>query len=67
MGRFVLLDDYEVIKASEKAVCIRKVNRVGSGTWIPRSTIEDGDEIDEGDMDLSVQSWIAEKEGLDVN
>lgn len=36
--------------------------------WIPRSVIEDGSEINENDigedLDLLVESWFVDKEGL---
>lgn len=32
--------------------------------WIPRSIIENGDEIKVGDDELSIARWWAEKEGL---
>lgn len=36
----------------------------GDEIWIPRSVAVDGDEITEGDTDVEVQTWFAEREGL---
>lgn len=37
----------------------------GDELWIPRSVIEDGNSVEEGDDDsLEVAKWFAEKEGL---
>lgn len=38
----------------------------GSEYWIPRSVIEDGDDLDEGDFgEINVAEWFAQKEGLE--
>lgn len=52
-----------VLRTTNKAVLIRldDMNEV----WIPRSVCVDGDDLDEDDTDISVQSWWAEQEGID--
>jgi hypothetical protein len=62
--KYVTLDGYEVVRATENAVCIAKAN---VETWIPRSAIADGDTLDKGDTDLSVAEWIAIRENLDTD
>lgn len=35
--------------------------------WIPRSQIDDGDEVEVGlNQDLEIAQWLVEKEGLDA-
>lgn len=34
--------------------------------WIPRSVLEDGNDVLSGDKDLWVKEWFAVKEGLDA-
>ena len=33
--------------------------------WVPKSLIEDPDELEEGGGDVSIQFWFVEKEGLE--
>jgi hypothetical protein len=50
------------VKASTaKAVLVQQGKRE---VWVPRSVIENGDELTKGDNDIRVESWFAEKEGL---
>lgn len=56
------LDGYTVKNTTLKAVLVMK------GTdeiWIPRSLIQDGEEVRKHDTDLVVRTWFCEKEGLD--
>ena len=32
--------------------------------WIPRSVIDEGDAVAEGDTDIGVRRWFVEREGL---
>lgn len=64
---YVALDGYEVVRVSEKGICVRKAAvGAGQGTWLARVLIEGGDELDKGDTDIRVADWLATKEGLDV-
>lgn len=62
--RFVTLDGYTVVRATEDAVCISKAD---VDTWIPRSACTDGDQLDKGDTDLIVAEWLAIRENLDTD
>jgi hypothetical protein len=60
----ITLDKVEgIIAATQKAVLVRFKNQ--EETWIPRSVCDDGSELEIGDTDIVVQTWFAEKEGLD--
>lgn len=63
-SRFLTLDGYAVIRATESAVCVSKA-RVD--TWLPRSAIADGDTLDKGDTDLAVAEWLVIRENLDTD
>lgn len=54
--------DGEVIRTTERAVLVRCPDK--REVWVPRSVCLDGDMIEEGDTDLEVETWFAEKEGL---
>jgi hypothetical protein len=61
---FVTLDGVDqVIRTSGKAVLVRFDDL--REVWIPRSVREDGADLGEGDTDIVVAEWFAEKEGLD--
>jgi len=56
----------EIISTTPKAICL------ATGfdeTWIPRSCIENGYELSEfkdtGMVELSIETWFCEKEGLE--
>lgn len=51
-----------VIDTSPKAVLVLLDDE--TSRWIPRSVIVDGDSVTEGDTDISIQAWWAEKEGI---
>ncbi len=54
----------DVIKTTEKAVLVFEEDNERE-LWIPRSVIEDGESVEEDeDLDLNVESWFCEKEGL---
>lgn len=55
--------DLKVIRATEKAV---KVQHENGEDWIPRSCIDGGEDIIEGDHDVyGVKSWKARDLGLE--
>lgn len=57
----------DVAYTTDKAVWFYLPDAVDDddGTWIPRSLIEDGDQVEEDeDVDLNVETWFCEKEGL---
>lgn len=57
------LDIDTVVKTTDRAVLVEVG---GEEYWIPRSVIEDGDELDEGDNgEIEVADWFLRKEGLD--
>lgn len=68
MTVYVTLDSYIVERTTEKALGLRKAKQMPglALTWVPRSVVEDGENIDIGEQDLSCAEWFAEKEGLDV-
>ena len=54
---------HQVVRETDKAFLFL----LDSGeTWVPKSVVEDADDIAEGDDDLEVEvaKWFAEKEGL---
>ncbi len=51
-----------VIRTTDLAVLVE--DDIGAQTWIPRSVCEEGDSLEEGDDDVRVERWFAEKEGL---
>jgi hypothetical protein len=57
------LDGSVVIRITARAVLVRKDDL--SELWIPWSVCIDGDELTEGDENISVRSWWAEQEGLE--
>ena len=52
------------IKAATDAALLCEID--GSEIWLPKSQIEDGDEIEVGeeDIEINVAGWLAEQEGL---
>lgn len=56
------LADSVVLKPTRRAVLVRMKD--GEERWIPRSVCVDGDRLEEGDQDISVQGWWAEQEEL---
>lgn len=65
MAKYTLLEDCEVIDTTEKAIQVAWEKRDGVHThWVPRSVCEDGDELSEGDKDISVATWFVNKEDL---
>jgi len=64
---YVVLEDYVVARTTTKAVGVRRAtDRTNSALiWIPRSVIEHGDDVDLGEIDLSVKEWFAIKEELE--
>lgn len=64
----VSLEGYVVRRTTEKAVGLAKSGSTilhDDLTWVPRSVCEDGDALAEGDTDITVAEWFADKEGLD--
>lgn len=60
----IILDDVDsVIRTTRDAVLVRFKDL--KQVWIPRSVCQDGDTLKEGDTDIMVAEWFAEKEGLD--
>lgn len=57
------LDGSVVLRISRRAVLVRTDDL--DEIWIPKSVCIDGDDIEEGDQDISVRSWWAEQEGLE--
>lgn len=56
----------DVVHTTDKAILIATDDQ-GSlkQFWIPRSVIEDGEEVEEGEaLDIHVETWWLEKEGL---
>lgn len=53
--------DGEVVRVTPAAVLVK---HGGKETWVPRSVCAGGDELGEGDTDIQVERWFAEKEGL---
>jgi len=61
----VTLSGVEVIKTTEKAVLIIYTEKDEEFEhWLPRSVCMDGSELAEGDKDIVVEKWIADREGL---
>lgn len=53
----------DVVKTTDKAILLYHGD--DQETWIPRSVIEDGESAgEEDDLDLNVETWFVEKEGL---
>jgi len=52
-----------IVRVTDKAVLVRVD---GDDYWFPRSTIEDGEDIEAGheELDLHVQEWVLEERGL---
>lgn len=61
-----VLDDCEVIHTTARAILVRINGNALDATeiWIPRSVVEGGDFIEEGDTDIEVQDWWAAKNDL---
>jgi hypothetical protein len=49
---------------TEKAVQVATDPHAENFQWIPRSVCENGDELEEGDTDICVERWFADKEDL---
>ena len=62
---YVTLDGYQVMAETNRAIGIAKAGLTEELVWLPRSQCDDGDHLSKGDTDISVKSWLAEKEGLD--
>ena len=58
------LSGSSVIRTTQKAVLVRLDDL--TEIWIPRSVCLDGDDIVDGDEDISVQAWWAEQEDISV-
>jgi hypothetical protein len=61
------LDGYYVDALTKKAVGLRHKGSPIVGRdpiWVPRSVIENGDEIEKGETDICVAEWFVRKEGL---
>jgi hypothetical protein len=55
--------DGSVTKVTAKAVLyVSKAAKTEH--WIPRSVIEDGDDIEEGEQEMLVAEWFLDKEGI---
>lgn len=56
----------EIIVATPKAVLLSFEEKKGviREQWVPRSVIEDGEEVEEGDSEIAVREWFIDKEGL---
>ena len=52
----------KIIATTDRAVLLEEPS--GDETWIPRSVIDGGDDIEEQDVDPNVADWFIEKEGL---
>jgi len=62
---YIALDAVDcIVKATAKAVLVRFSTAGRADVWIPRSVCEDGDALEEGDTDVVVQEWFAEREGM---
>lgn len=62
--QYETLDGCEVIAVTEKAVQVATDPHAENFQWIPRSVCENGDELEEGDTDICVERWFADKEDL---
>lgn len=64
--QYETLDGYRVDAVTTKAIGLRRgaMTEHRALTWVPRSVVQDGDEIEIGETDLCVQAWFVEKEGL---
>ncbi len=63
---YLTLDGYEVEALTRLAIGLRRKG-VPPGRnllWVPRSVVEDGDEILKGETDICVAAWFAKKEGI---
>lgn len=56
------LEGSVIIRTTRKAVLVRTGDM--DEVWIPRSCCIDGEDLEEGNEDVSVQSWWAEQEEL---
>lgn len=57
------LGSFIIVKATDQAIAIDMGD--DEWTWLPRSVVEDGDDMEEGEeYEINVQTWFAEKEGL---
>lgn len=53
------------VKATTDDAVLLDADGVTEPVWVPRSVIEDGDELSRGDSgELEIATWFAEKEGL---
>lgn len=69
MADYESFGEHKIVKVTDAAVAIDTGELDGKGRpewqWIPRSVIEDGDLLDEGEeYELEVEMWFLEKEGL---
>lgn len=59
----VIIDIDNIKRATDLAV-LAEIN--GEEYWIPRSVIEDGDDLEEGDSgEIEIAEWFARKEDLE--
>jgi hypothetical protein len=64
MKEYTLLNG-RVLKVTEKAVLIHTGNKdqsVFCPCWIPKSLIENGQDVKEDDTEIFVEDWFCEKE-----
>ena len=65
MPRDTTLSGVEIIDTTRLAVQIAwTADSEDHTAWIPRSLCMDGDTLEEGDKDVVVATWFADKEGL---
>jgi hypothetical protein len=53
----------EPVRKTEKAVLIR-LKRTGNEVWMPKSVVEDSDDIEPGEQDFLVAEWFIEQNDL---
>lgn len=63
-SNWVHFENCDIVGATEKAL---HVEYDGTEFWVPRSVVDGGDKLEQGDKDVSVsiQEWFCEKEGLE--
>lgn len=59
------LDGYEVVATTHKALGIRRAKvQTRDLIWVPRSVVEDGDNLERGETDIRVLPWFVDREDL---
>lgn len=62
-----ILTESEVVRTTERAILVR-LRRMSvaesEDVWIPRSVVEGGEFLEEGDTDVEVHDWWAYKNDL---